>query len=1009
MAEGSNHPLHAIQRRWIAENLVRLRRSEERRRYAAPQRAGRIDANPHQIEAVVFALSRLSEGGCILADEVGLGKTIEAGLVVAQRLAEGARRVLLLAPKPLLGQWRQELSELFGIDTVEGRPEPGGFEGEGVFLIGREAATSPKGQAALGAVEDFDLLIVDEAHEKFSGLHERFAKRDGEYRGDARAAQMAGRLYEMLRRSETPVLLLTATPIQNRLTELWSLVQYVDRTGTLLGPLPIFRSLFCDDATDRTPVEGREAELRRRLRAVVQRTLRRQAQEFLARPFMDRQARTFEYPMSAEERRLYDDVTAYLLDPKIAAFRGNHRRLLLLGFHRRMGSSKRALGASLAGVADRLRRMIDGDRVRVPGAGANPGFVDPDLQDALDDLDEDLDDEREKTPEDEEPALSPPTPEALAEELARVEEFVERARGMTVDAKLTALLKAIRFVTERAEQGNGTGKVVIFTESRITQDYLCDQLVECGLFGLGDITVFRGTNDSPRAREALERWRAETQEGVPRSQQPSPDIAVRTALVHEFKSRTKVFISTEAGAKGLNLQFCETLMNYDLPWNPQRIEQRIGRCHRYGQTNPVTVINFISKDNEAEQLTYEILSQKLDLFGTILNASDQVLHPHGEQPADALVSAIGPEFEAELRRIHERARTQEEIVAELRRLRDELGEKKTRFESTQARTASLIESRLDDEVRRVFRDRQAALPRALHELDVELRSVVLAFLEATAISHATTSLPGGEQLLEVEPHPALPKELREGVTVAIGNSDAHRSLHVGHALVKAAVQEARNASSAVRGVAITVASEMSERARSLSGTRARCCLLWVRYAGIEVVDDMIPVIVPAGEDEALPRDIATELLRAPMHDDEPTTAEAAVDDGSFDDAIEECLFRSGALLDDRERDAYRRKAEQVERAMDDRALVLRRRLADLSSRLDRATENRDRAIGAEERTRAAKVLDRLAKEVDHLGAELDAVERRDDPDYQRLRTRNMTRRYVEPTPKRLFDVELRFV
>ncbi|MDB4988372.1 MAG: yqhH, partial [Myxococcaceae bacterium] len=108
-------PLHPVQRRYLAEDLVRHRRAGEQRRYAAPQRAAKIDPNPHQVEAVIFALERLREGGCILADEVGLGKTIEAGLVVAQLLAEGARRILLVAPKPLLGQWRQELFQLFGI------------------------------------------------------------------------------------------------------------------------------------------------------------------------------------------------------------------------------------------------------------------------------------------------------------------------------------------------------------------------------------------------------------------------------------------------------------------------------------------------------------------------------------------------------------------------------------------------------------------------------------------------------------------------------------------------------------------------------------------------------------------------------------------------------------------------------------------------------------------------------------------------------------------------------
>src|SRR5690606_16915373 len=166
-----------------------------------------------------------------------------------------------------------------------------------------------------------------------------------------------------------PVLLLTATPIQNSLLELWSLVQYVEPTGTLLGKLPTFRKVFCD-GDDRRLVAGQEHELRRRVQTVMQRTLRRQAQEFLERPFVDRCARLFEYSMRPEEKALYDDVTAFLLEPDLVSFSGNQRRLLVIGFHRRMASSLPALAASLEKVAERLRRLRDG----LPEAPAGEEF-----------------------------------------------------------------------------------------------------------------------------------------------------------------------------------------------------------------------------------------------------------------------------------------------------------------------------------------------------------------------------------------------------------------------------------------------------------------------------------------------------------------------------------------------------------------------------------------------------------------------------------------------------------
>jgi len=238
-------PLHPLKRRLLAEEFVRLGRADEPRRFVASQRRGRIDPNPHQIDAVVFALRRIPQGGCILADEVGLGKTIEAGLVIAQLLAEGIRRVLLIVPKSLVGQWQTELYSLFGIETREGRFDPEAFAGDGVFLVHREFAGGDKGSPLLRASDPFDLVVIDEAHEVFAGIYKRFDK-EGNYKTDSDEAQMADRVRSLVQASGTPipVLLLTATPIQNSLAELWGLVQYVEPTGLLLGKLPTFREIF---------------------------------------------------------------------------------------------------------------------------------------------------------------------------------------------------------------------------------------------------------------------------------------------------------------------------------------------------------------------------------------------------------------------------------------------------------------------------------------------------------------------------------------------------------------------------------------------------------------------------------------------------------------------------------------------------------------------------------------------------------------------------------------------
>ncbi len=445
---------HPLQQLYLAEDLVRRRRADEYRRQVASQRAARIDPNPHQIDAVIFALAKIPDGGCILADEVGLGKTIEAGLVIAQLLAEGARRVLVVTPKALLGQWKQELYALFGIDAHEVTRERLAFAGEGVFLATRDLAGSETGAAALAASDRFDLCVVDEAHEVFASIYQRF-DREGAMRDDAPYARLAGRMSTAI--AGTPVLLLTATPLQNSLLELWGLVHYVDPTGTLLGDLTTFRDLFCP-ADDRVLAEGLEHELQRRLATVLQRTLRRQAQEFMREPFVGRQARTFEYTMSDEERALYDDITLYLLEPSLYAFRGNHRKLLLLGFHRRMASSPRLAASSTRSRTARALR----DRHETNDA-RDATAVRDDLED------DDLEAEAGEAAED---APAGADRDGIVTELARVERFIERARALPQDSKARALIQAVKLAAEQAEHGKGSGKVVIFTESLTTQDYV---------------------------------------------------------------------------------------------------------------------------------------------------------------------------------------------------------------------------------------------------------------------------------------------------------------------------------------------------------------------------------------------------------------------------------------------------------------------------------------------------------------------------------------------------------
>lgn len=973
---------HPIQRRYLAEQLVRLRRADEQQRYAAAQRQGRIDPNPHQIDAVIFALKRFPEGGCILADEVGLGKTIEAGLVVAQLRSEGAAsRVLLVVPKPLLGQWQDELYRLFGIQAVEGRLEPGGFSGAEVFLVGREVAGSERGAEFLRETEPFDLCVIDEAHEVFANIYRRFDK-EGDYRSDSPEARIADRVRSFLR--HTPVLLLTATPIQNNLTELWGLIQYVEPTGTLLGNLRTFREVFCD-GDDRTLVRGQDDELRRRIETVVQRTLRRQAQDFLERPFVARHAQIFEYSMTAREKLLYDQVTAYLLEPQLFAFRGNQRRLLLIGFHRLMGSSIAALTASLRKVAARLERML---------AGHTPDQANTLLEDLEDD-------EIQLEPEGEEKATI--DLKLVEKELERVRSFITLAETLRRDSKADKLLDVMRVIAERPA---GRQRAVIFTESLVTQAYLQDLLMDRGRFRPEDITLFRGTNDSPRAAQALKRWQEKIGDSLPVHQRPSRSVAMRLALVHEFKTRSRVFISTEAGAKGLNLQFCDTIVNYDLPWNPQRIEQRIGRCHRYGQEHDVTVINFLAADNEAQKLTFDILSRKLDLFGKVLDASDVVLHEPSTDTPETLAGAVGSDFEGRLRRIYERARTVGEIEAELRRLREEMEDERKRFEETWARTAGLIETRFDQRVKQAFRRLQTDLPPGLARLDDEMDRLITGFLLALNVPHRRFAVNGNIRF-ELSASDRLPDGWRNGGIVAIGearNLEDADALHLGHPLVQAAVTEARDATCTQSPVAWILDNSAPRELLAHKGKRGRLILVRIRYEGFERVDRLIPIALLEGELSPLSSDSASWLLDRQPHN-KPGLSKVEIESFVVEDAVEELAFTDQVEVSGEEQAPFERNLEQLERYVEDQLLVLRRRLSAARQSLLAAQDKRESALGAELRSQAEARVRSIQEGIDAIDKEVARLETRDDADYQKWRRRVQQRRDRPPQIHRLLDVE----
>ena len=574
-----------FRQRLILEELTRQRPSDDYERYLETFRRATVDANPHQIEAVVFALDRLQHGGALMCDEVGLGKTIEAGLVISELRARGAERIMIVVPVALARQWQVELEDLFSVRSlILEKSNFSEFEGQpGVYIIGREFAGSESRAGTLRENGPWDLIVVDESHEMLGGLHQRFRKTNGQYQENLKvgAARRAAWLKYLIEGS--PILLLTATPLQNNVFELWSLVHFIDQDSTILGPIHEFSALYTE-SKGRAVKEERLEALRQRLSEVVCRSLRRDVSPFLKVPFVRRTCQTMDFSPPGRQSELYEAVTRWLAKPDMAVYQFHSRALTTLQVRRRMGSSPKALQFILNTMAQRAEELIENPEKR----GKRPLSL----------LQQDL------------------------KELRELSKMAETAIKQP-DPKLKLLRRVLEKVEERAKVSGCSDKLVVFTESVKTLETIVSYLEKHGFEG--QVTAFSGQNAGPRLEEAIEHWEREVGRTLSGDSRPGPEARERAALVYEFRTRTRVLVATEAGAKGLNLQFCSCLVNYDLPWNPQRVEQRIGRVHRYGQTHDVVIFNFINLANLAEKRVYTLLKDKLHLFDGLFGASDEVL------------------------------------------------------------------------------------------------------------------------------------------------------------------------------------------------------------------------------------------------------------------------------------------------------------------------------------------------------------------------------------------------
>lgn len=461
-------------------------------------KAGRIQVLPHQIEAVMTAINRM-HCRAILADEVGLGKTIEAGLILKEYLVRGlVRSVLVLTPAPLTTQWRGEMDAKFGeAFVVADRDDDEHFKGwhaHDRLIVSLDTAKQPHNAQEISR-RRWDMLVVDEAHR-------------------LKNSQTAA--YQFVKSLDARFkLFLTATPVQNSLFELYNLVDLL--CEGMLGTPESFRNLYVEDA------KGRVLKNPEALSNVLSRVMVRHRRAQVGIRFVERKVETVRLTGSAEEMALHDAVVDYVA--KGLGQAKGQKTLAFIRLSRMLSSSPQALAKTVEAMA------------------------------------------RQTTVED-------------GEELGRIAQLARQVQG---SSKLEALRKVL------AETGD---KAIVFTGFYETQEFLAERLRADGL----KVLLFNG-----------------------KMSQKEKD---RTIVA--FKADGDVLLCTDAGSEGVNLQFCHVLVNYDLPWNPMRVEQRIGRVHRIGQTRDVVIVN-LSIHGTIEDYVLQILEQKIELFTQAVGDTDLIL------------------------------------------------------------------------------------------------------------------------------------------------------------------------------------------------------------------------------------------------------------------------------------------------------------------------------------------------------------------------------------------------
>ena len=895
--------------KYYAYELTKRCPSDSLEKLAGAVASAQVDLNPHQVDAALFAFQSPLSKGALLADEVGLGKTIEAGLVISQRWAERKKRILIITPSNLRKQWLQELSEKFFLPCTIletrnynqmirlGHFRP--FEIQDAIVIC--SYQFARNKASDVANTPWDLVVIDEAH-RLRNVYKP-------------SNVIANTLKEALGHRQK--LLLTATPLQNSLLELFGLVSFIDERT--FGDLASFREQFANVSNPQV-----FETLKSRIAPICHRTLRRQVTAYVN--FTKRFPLVEEFTPEASEDKLYNLVSEYLQRPNLQALPPSQRTLMTLVLRKLLASSTFAIAGALNSISDRLKKKLHNQPA-------------PDsLEDELEQDYEAFDETAEEWAEDSVEILSEADRTALEAEVADLDRFAQLATSIDHNAKGKALLKALRVALAMAKDLGAAEKAIIFTESRRTQNYLLRVLSDSE-FAEG-IVLFNGSNTDERSKQIYSAW-LEKHRGTDRVA-GSRTADMRSALVDYFQNTGRIMIATEAGAEGINLQFCSLVVNYDLPWNPQRIEQRIGRCHRYGQKHDVVVVNFLNRKNEADQRVYQLLSEKFQLFEGVFGASDEVLGAVGS----------GVDFEKRIAAIYQTCRKHEEIKTAFDQLQMELS-----FEIDEAmtRTRQKLLDNFDDEVREKLRLREEKSRAQLNQFER-----ILMLLTEHELADCAEFIDDSSFRLTSNPYPEWDGYIQTGLYELPRRTGEAHLYRLNHPLGSAVVNQAKSRELPPAELQLNYA-EYKGKITILEPFIGQSGWLSLSLFSVESLDyseDHILLSAVTDTGQTLDEQVARRLLTVPSYvtgiSELPDEVRRSLDSALH--ASEQAVQKSIASRNAR---FFEAEAEKLEDWADDLKLGLEREIKDIDRQIKEARRAATAALTLEEKLAGQKQIKSL--------------------------------------------------